>query len=186
MGIATVSRGDPRVAAFGAVRDGELLRSRGLFVAEGRQVVRRVIEDAPLPRAVRAPQRRGDGAISNRRWPALAAGRADLCLRGARQLADIAGYDVHRGCLALVHRPPPTPVDALAVVVDDCWWCSRACRMPTTSAGCFATRRRSARTACCSARPAAIRCTARRSERRWARRCAYRLPAPARTTGRVR
>ena len=37
---------DPRVAGYRGVRDGELLRSRGLFVAEGRHIVRRVVEDA--------------------------------------------------------------------------------------------------------------------------------------------
>ena len=39
------SAGDPRIAAYRDVRDGDLVRSRGLFVAEGRLVVRRVVED---------------------------------------------------------------------------------------------------------------------------------------------
>ena len=46
--------GDPRVAAWRDVRDGELLRARGLFVAEGRLVVRRVLDDAAVPRAIAA------------------------------------------------------------------------------------------------------------------------------------
>ena len=36
---------DPRVALYRDIGDGELLRDRGVFVAEGRLVVRRVIED---------------------------------------------------------------------------------------------------------------------------------------------
>ena len=36
---------DARAAAYRDMSDGELLRSRGLFVAEGRLVVRRLIED---------------------------------------------------------------------------------------------------------------------------------------------
>ncbi len=113
MAIATVSRGDPRAAAFGAVRDGELLRSRGLFVAEGRQVVRRVIEDGRY---------RVESVLLNEAaWrdlePAMAALAPDVPIMvcAAESLEDIAGYDVHRGCLALVHRPPPASVDALAV-----------------------------------------------------------------------
>ena len=37
---------DPRAAAYRDLGDGELLRRRGVFVAEGRLVVRRLIEDA--------------------------------------------------------------------------------------------------------------------------------------------
>ena len=36
---------DPRLALYRHVRDGELLRERGVFVAEGRLVVKRAIED---------------------------------------------------------------------------------------------------------------------------------------------
>ena len=36
---------DPRLAAYRDLPDPELVRSRGLFIAEGRLVVRRVIED---------------------------------------------------------------------------------------------------------------------------------------------
>ncbi|HMF93556.1 MAG TPA: hypothetical protein VKE96_04645 [Vicinamibacterales bacterium] len=37
---------DARAAAYRDFADGELLRTRGLFVAEGRLIVRRVIESA--------------------------------------------------------------------------------------------------------------------------------------------
>src|SRR6186997_828277 len=36
---------DGRLAAYRNVRDGDLLRTKGLFVAEGRIVVKRVIDD---------------------------------------------------------------------------------------------------------------------------------------------
>ena len=104
---------DPRVAAYRGVRDGELLRSRGLFVAEGRHIVRRVVEDGRYRVRVRARERCSvarsrAGARDARRgacrsWSARAEGRSSA----------IAGYDVHRGCLALVHRPPPVSVDVL-------------------------------------------------------------------------
>ena len=36
-----------------------------------------------------------------------------IFVSSAQALAEIAGYDVHRGCLALVHRPTDTTVDEL-------------------------------------------------------------------------
>ena len=136
--------------AYRAVRDGELLRSRGLFVAEGRQIVRRVVEDAPVSRAVRAPQRRG-AARSRAGDCGAAAPDVPILVCAARsRSADIAGYDVHRGCLALVHRPPDTAVGRVARRrVDAAGGARRRVRMPTTSAGSSAMPRRLARTACC-------------------------------------
>ena len=62
------------------------------------------------------------------------------------------------------------PVEPRSPVHAGCWrW--RASAIPTTSAACFASRPRSASTACCSIRQAAIRSIARRSGPRWARRC---------------
>src|SRR5436190_4958433 len=100
------SAADPRIAAYRDVRDGELLRSRGLFVAEGRQVVRRVIEDARY----RVQSVLLNPAALRELEPAIAACGRDvpILVGGAALLADIAGYDVHRGCLALVQRPPDT------------------------------------------------------------------------------
>ena len=40
--------GDPRVAEYARLGDPEWLRSRGLFVAEGRLVVQRVLADARI------------------------------------------------------------------------------------------------------------------------------------------
>jgi tRNA G18 (ribose-2'-O)-methylase SpoU len=93
------------------VRDGELLRSRGMFIAEGRQVVRRVLEDARY----RVQSVLLNPAALREIEPAVAACGRDvpMLVGGATVLADIAGYDVHRGCLALVHRRPATLVDEL-------------------------------------------------------------------------
>lgn len=102
---------DPRVDAFRAVRDGELVRSRGLFVAEGRLVVRRVLEDPRFrPHSVLVtPTAQADLSAAlaslDPEVPVLIAAQADL--------AAIAGYDVHRGCLALVHRPPTASIEDL-------------------------------------------------------------------------
>jgi len=110
MAVERIDRADdPRVAAFRNVRDGELLRSRGLFVAEGRLVVRRVLDD----RGYRVHSLLvNDAAFADlaQAFEAIDAAVPVLVCR-AGDLAGIAGYDVHRGCLALVHRPAPRPVD---------------------------------------------------------------------------
>jgi tRNA G18 (ribose-2'-O)-methylase SpoU len=103
--IAIDSAADPRLALYRGVRDPDLLREHGVFIAEGRMVVRRLLE---LPRfrtrsilvtpAARAQltdliERRGDDT------PVY---EADTEL--FRQLT---GFDVHRGCLAIGERPAP-------------------------------------------------------------------------------
>ena len=98
-----------RLAAFRDVRDGELVRSRGLFVAEGRLVVRRVVED----RRYRVHSVLvNDAALADL---ASALETIDpsvpVFVCGADDLAGIAGYHVHRGCLALVHRPAAPPME---------------------------------------------------------------------------
>jgi len=105
------SANDPRLAAYRDLRDGELVRARGLFVAEGRIVVRRVIDD---PRYRVQSVLVNDAALKDLEstLPLLAAD-VPVLVCGAGDLAAAAGYDVHRGCLALVHRPPPSTVDEI-------------------------------------------------------------------------
>jgi tRNA G18 (ribose-2'-O)-methylase SpoU len=113
MGIERTNRADdPRVAAFHGLRDGDLLRSRGLFVAEGRLVVRRVLADSRYRvQSVLV----NDAALRDLEQAMAALDAAvPIFVCTADQLAGVAGYDVHRGCLALVHRPPPETVDAVA------------------------------------------------------------------------
>src|SRR4051794_5031637 len=113
---------DPRVDVYRSVRDADLLRGRRLFVAEGRLVVRRVIEDDRF--AVEsllvndASLHDLDDAIArlDAAVPVL------VCPTAA--LRDLTGFDLHRGCLALVRRPAPTPPAALiaaagTIVVHD-------------------------------------------------------------------
>ena len=112
MGVERIHRADdPRVAGYRRLRDGELMRSRGLFVAEGRLIVRRVVEsDRFRVQSVLV----NDAALHDLESVIAGLG-ADVptFVSGAKELAEIAGYHVHRGCLALVHRPPPMPVGAL-------------------------------------------------------------------------
>jgi tRNA G18 (ribose-2'-O)-methylase SpoU len=112
MSIERIDRAnDPRVAGYHAMRDGELLRSRGLFVAEGRHIFRRVVEDGRYrvqSVVVNEAARRDLDSTIARLDPDV-----PLFVCSGDEFAAIAGYDVHRGCLALVHRPPATSVDVL-------------------------------------------------------------------------
>lgn len=102
---------DPRVADYRSVRDGELLRERGLFVAESRLVVRRLLRDRRFPvrsvfvspSALEALHRPIEGLPAA--TPVFVAPRAVL--------SALAGYSVHQGCLALAERGPATPLDDL-------------------------------------------------------------------------
>src|SRR5262245_55224132 len=89
---------DPRVAEYRDVPDPELVRRRGLFVAEGRQVVRRLLEDRRhAMRSVLV----SDAALASLA-PVLAHGqgvRVFVCAADA--LRRLTGYNIHRGCLAL-------------------------------------------------------------------------------------
>ena len=112
MSIEHVERAsDPRVAGYHGVRDGELLRSHGLFVAEGRHIFRRVVEDGRY----RVQSVLVNEAAARDLEPTIARLDAEVPVFVCHgdELAAVAGYDVHRGCLALVHRLPATSVDLL-------------------------------------------------------------------------
>ena len=113
MGVERIhSPEDPRVAAYRGVRDGELLRSSGLFVAEGRHIVRRVVGDGRYS----VQSLLVNDAALNGLEPVLdrLGASVQILVAEPKAMSAIAGYDVHRGCLALVHRPAPVPVDVLA------------------------------------------------------------------------
>jgi len=102
---------DPRVADFRDLADPELVRSRGLFVAEGRLVVRRVIDDVRyVVRSVLV----NDAAYESLK-PELdrLAEHASVYLCEPRDFPDITGHQIHRGCLALVERPAELSLESL-------------------------------------------------------------------------
>ena len=104
---------DARIAEYRDVRDPELVRSRGLFVAEGRRVVERLIEDGRyILRSLLLNQ-----AAHRALEPALARVGDDvpIYLCGPIDCSAIVGFKMHRGCLALVERPQPT---SCATLVD--------------------------------------------------------------------
>jgi len=96
---------DPRLAAYRDLSDSELLRNRGLFVAEGRIVVQRVVDDPRF--SLRSL------LMNETNYRALSATLAKVCpdvpvfLCESHEFLGITGFNLHRGCLALVERPVP-------------------------------------------------------------------------------
>jgi tRNA G18 (ribose-2'-O)-methylase SpoU len=115
---------DPRIADYHDIAEADLMQSRGLFVAEGRLIVRRLIEDRRY--TVRSV------LVSDAAYRALeavvGAVQAPVYVCNPSDFVGITGHDIHRGCLALVERPPGTPLkDLLSAVV------ARAAREPRTT-----------------------------------------------------
>ena len=97
---------DPRIAEYHNLSDAELLRQRGLFVAEGRLVLQRVVEDPCFSlRSV---------LMNEANYRALSETLSGLSpevpffVCETSDFLGITGFNLHRGCLALVERPAPT------------------------------------------------------------------------------
>ena len=103
---------DPRVGPYRDLREGKLLEEQGLFVAESRHVVRRLLAGGRFPvRSLllsEAALAELGGALVELASPPL------VLLAPHALLCEIAGYHVHQGCLALVERGEPLAVEELA------------------------------------------------------------------------
>ena len=101
--LRVVDAQSPRVSAYKNLSDAVLLRERGLFIAEGRLVVERVVADGRYT----IESLLLNAASLDVLRPVLDAKAPDttvfLCETSAFEA--ITGFNLHRGCLALVHRP---------------------------------------------------------------------------------
>jgi tRNA G18 (ribose-2'-O)-methylase SpoU len=103
------SPGDPRLAPYRRVGDPGWLRDAGLFVAEGRLVVQRLIGSGRYPvHSVLVTPPAFDALES-----CLAPLTADVYVCPQQLVNGITGFNFHRGCLALAQRPGPASVDVL-------------------------------------------------------------------------
>lgn len=110
---------DPRLADYRDLRERNLAADGDRFVAESEPVVRRLLESAlPIDSIV----------VAAPRWPALAeavrarAPAPPVYLLPQRWLDRVAGFPIHRGCLAIGRRPaaPRLPLAArLVVALED-------------------------------------------------------------------
>jgi tRNA G18 (ribose-2'-O)-methylase SpoU len=102
---------DPRVADYRDIADHDRLRARGLFVAEGRIVVERLIRDRRI--------RMRSLLLNAAAWRALEPHSAQLAADVTAFVCEtpdfdgITGHNFHRGCLALASRPAPLSLDDL-------------------------------------------------------------------------
>lgn len=98
---------DPRVAGYRHVGDQQWLVDHSLFVAEGRLVVRRLIDlqQWPVESILLTP------AAAENLADVLAWTRAPVYLVDQVLMNDIAGFNIHRGCLALGRRPEIQTLD---------------------------------------------------------------------------
>jgi tRNA G18 (ribose-2'-O)-methylase SpoU len=117
-----LKRDDPRIADYRGVSEPGLLRSRNLFIAEGRLVVTRLLADPRWKvRSVLVSD-----AAARRLETALSAVPASvqILMCEAADFLGITGFHIHRGCLALVERPtapalgPLLQTTRLAVVLE--------------------------------------------------------------------
>ena len=104
---------DERIADYRDVRDGDLLRRRSLFMVEGRANVRRLIEESryrPRSLFLSQPAFEAMGPVVER----LSTG-TPVFVASRQLISRIAGFDIHRGCLAVCDRRPlQSPSELLA------------------------------------------------------------------------
>ena len=109
---------DPCVRDFRGMSDPALMRERGLFVAEGRLAVERLLASRFRTCAVLLTD-----SLLPRLEPALAARAGDgggpsVYLTDSAQLRQITGFRFHRGCLALGARPASEVTEAAGLQPD--------------------------------------------------------------------
>jgi tRNA G18 (ribose-2'-O)-methylase SpoU len=100
---------DARLEVYRHVGDPGCLRERGLFVAEGRLVVERLVEGSRFPVQSIAVTPAARAALAH----ALDRVQSDVLVVSQATLNGITGFDFHRGCLAIAHRPDALAVESL-------------------------------------------------------------------------
>ena len=101
-GIQIDRRDDPRLAEFRNVPDADLVTRHGLFVAEGRLVVRRLLSASSLvARSVMVTE----VALSSLQDLLATRDGPPVYVVPQTVMDDITGFHIHRGCLALGERP---------------------------------------------------------------------------------
>ena len=102
---------DPRLALYRGVGDPELLRRGGRFVAEGRQVVRRLLRSPRFETESVLVTPAALDALAGDLEPRLA--DLPVYVVAVEQLISLTGFNIHRGCLAVGVRPADTTLDAV-------------------------------------------------------------------------
>jgi tRNA G18 (ribose-2'-O)-methylase SpoU len=101
---------DPRLAEYRDIGDHDRLVAQGLFVAEGRLVVERLLEDRFQIRSLLLNRAAFD-ALGSRLEHLSRETTIYIC--ATEDFEALTGYHIHRGCLALAERPAPRLLDDL-------------------------------------------------------------------------
>jgi tRNA G18 (ribose-2'-O)-methylase SpoU len=108
--IPVASIDDMRVAAYRHIADPDQLLDLGLFVAEGRLVVRRLIDLQHWEiDSILVTQPAADALTD-----ILPKTTAPVYVGSQELMNGLAGFNIHRGCLALVRRPATATLDRVA------------------------------------------------------------------------
>lgn len=101
---------DPRVADYQHIADHRYMLDRGLFIAEGRLVVRRLLDlrHWTMESVLVSP------AAADNLSDVLHLAGSPVYLVDQALMNQIAGFNIHRGCLALARRPAPATLDRVA------------------------------------------------------------------------
>jgi tRNA G18 (ribose-2'-O)-methylase SpoU len=105
------SAADPRLEPYRHVGDDQWLRQRGLFVAEGRLVLERLIfaSSHSVQSVLLSPT--AHAALE----PVLLSLNAPVYVASQTLLNETTGYNFHRGCIGLGSRPAPRSFESVAV-----------------------------------------------------------------------
>jgi tRNA G18 (ribose-2'-O)-methylase SpoU len=109
--IAVGDACDPRLADYRNIPDPALVEQRGIFIAEGRLVVQRLLSGSRFPtRSVMVT----DSALASLRRAVDSHPETPVYVVPQAVMDDVAGFNVHRGCLAVGERPAPRDWQELA------------------------------------------------------------------------
>jgi tRNA G18 (ribose-2'-O)-methylase SpoU len=110
---------DPRLADYRALKERHLNEGGGRFVAESERVVRRLLASALEVRSVLVTPPRLRALEEALDAPRASSARPEIYVATQAVVDAIAGFHVHRGCLAIGERPAARalPAGARGVVV---------------------------------------------------------------------
>lgn len=109
-GIRVSSIDDPRISPYRHLAAPDALLDLGVFLAEGRLVVRRLLElqQWSIESILLTPPAAGNLA------DVLHLTTAPIYIVEQEVMNGVAGFNIHRGCLAIVRRPAATTLDRVA------------------------------------------------------------------------
>ena len=102
---------DPRLDDYAGVREPARLADRGLLIAEGRFIVRRLIAETPVRVRSLLLNEAAFGALAESLERAALS--CDVYVAAPEVITAAAGFHLHRGCLAVAERPPALSLDTV-------------------------------------------------------------------------